>query len=296
VTKSELDSTPIGLSGGFGWPFGGGFGGGGFGGRGGFFDDDDYSDDGSDRPFGDDDRARASRLSRMLPQNYAIRAVTGNHRKPCSECGTSDFYPGSFYVYDHIQPWGSDKYCLDCAEMQFGGGGFSGEDDEEDTAGPGPVRHADGNTYDSTGWQVWPPVQACEWGLVYVATGQFRGRFVYYDDEEDEGEAIIYLGRPLVSEGYLVRLSSLRQPPFAGALRSGSGAHDGMPQPAAAAARAPPAPAPPPPPPPTPAPPPADAAAQVPTRRRTRSTDPPAPAAPAASARVTRSSKRPRNA
>ena len=38
-----------------------------------------------------------------------------------------------------------------------------------------------------------------EWGLVFVARGQFRGRFVYYDDEEDEGEAIIYLGTPRLS-------------------------------------------------------------------------------------------------
>lgn len=109
---------------------------GGGGGGGGFFYDDDYSDDDGDRPFGNDDRARANRLSSMLPPNYSIRAATGNHLKPCLECDTSDFYPGSFYVYDHVQPRGSDKYSLDCAEMQFGGRGFSDED-EDDTAGPG---------------------------------------------------------------------------------------------------------------------------------------------------------------
>ena len=204
--------------------------------------DDDFLDSDED-DFGDD-RSRAAALAPKLPPNFAIREVSGNHRKPCSECGTSDFYPGSFYIYDAVSPWGTDKFCLDCAEMRFDS--FSGasdddEDDEDEDVTPPPVQHADGRTYDATGWQSWPPAEAGEWGLVYVARGHLRGRFVYYDDEEDEGEAIVYDGKPLTSNGYTVRLSSLRQPPFPGALRSGAGAHDGVEeqQPAPAEAPAP---------------------------------------------------------
>ena len=37
---------------------------------------------------------------------------------------------------------------------------------------------------------------------VYVTRGHLGGRFVYYDDEEDEDEAIVYVGRPLTSACY----------------------------------------------------------------------------------------------
>lgn len=201
------------------------------------------SEDDNEEFDDNDDRERAAVLRAKLPPNYGIREVSGSHRKPCSECGLSDFFPGSFYIYDHVNPWGSDKFCLDCAEMRFGGGFLSSEDDDEydedDVVTAPPMKHADGGTYDASGWQSWPPVESGEWGLVYVARGHLRGRFVYYDDEEDEDEAIVYVGRPLVSDCYTVRLSSLRQPPFAGALRSGMGAHDGEPTRAPAAAPAP---------------------------------------------------------
>ena len=50
-----------------------------------------------------------------------------------------------------------------------------------------------------------------------------------YDDEEDENEAIVYVGRPLTSVGYDVPLSATRQPPFLGAAVARFGAHDGEP-------------------------------------------------------------------
>ena len=84
------------------------------------------------------------------------------------------------------------------------------------------MKHSDGGTYNSSGWQSWPPVESGNWGLVYVTQGHLRGRFVYYDDEEDVDEAIVYVGRPLQSAGYMVPLGCLRQPPFAGAMRSPS--------------------------------------------------------------------------
>jgi hypothetical protein len=106
---------------------------------------------------------------------------------------------------------------------------------------PAPL-HADGGTYDATGWQSWPPVESGDWGLVYVTRGHLGGRFVYYDDDEGEDEAIVYMGGP-TSACYSVRLTLLRQPPFAGTLRSGLGAHDSEPLPVPAIA--PPAPVPP---------------------------------------------------
>ena len=91
-----------------------------------------------------------------------------------------------------------------------------------------PQRHADGGTYDDTGWETWPQVEGGDWGLVYVTVGRLRGKFVYYDDSEPENVAIIYDGLPLESNGYAVPLSSLRQPSFPGALGAGAPAHVGQ--------------------------------------------------------------------
>ena len=66
-----------------------------------------------------------------LPPNMSVKQVAGNHRKPCSECGKSDWFDGEWYIYDHVQPWGSDKYCLNCADMQFNGQDSEDSDGEE---------------------------------------------------------------------------------------------------------------------------------------------------------------------
>jgi hypothetical protein len=188
-----------------------------------------YVDDDID----DDVRRRVDRLRFKLPSNFEVREVSGSHRKPCSRCGMNNFYPGSYYVFDCVNPWGTDKFCLQCAEMHFGGN--DDEEDDEDITMPAPL-HADGGTYDATGWQSWPPVESGDWGLVYVTRGHLGGRFVYYDDDEGEDEAIVYTGGPLTSACYSVRLTLLPQPPFAGTLRSGLGAHDSEPLPVPAIA------------------------------------------------------------
>jgi hypothetical protein len=82
---------------------------------------------------------------------------------------------------------------------------------------------------------LWPPVVSGDWGLVYVTRGHLVGRFVYYDDDEGEDEAIVYMGGP-TSACYTVRLTLLRQPPLAGTLRSGLGSHDSEPLPVPAIA------------------------------------------------------------
>lgn len=48
------------------------------------------------------------RLRARLPPNMCIRQVAGNHRKPCFDCGTCDFYYGDYYVYDQSCPWDTD--------------------------------------------------------------------------------------------------------------------------------------------------------------------------------------------
>ena len=60
-----------------------------------------------------------------------MREVAGNHRKPCSRCGKNDWLPGEWYVYDAVQPWGSDKFCIDCAEIEFDGASSDEEDEFE---------------------------------------------------------------------------------------------------------------------------------------------------------------------
>ena len=70
--------------------------------------------------------------------------------------------------------------------------------------------------YSTDGWQRWPEVESGDWGLVYISSGAFRGKFGYYDDEEDEDEAVVYFGPPLLSDCYTLSLASLRKPPFQG--------------------------------------------------------------------------------
>ncbi len=74
---------------------------------------------------------RVYQVRQRLPPNYSVLQVTGNHSKPCSDCGTHDFDYGDYYVYDSVQPRGTDKYCLDCAEARDWGYSDDEEDDED---------------------------------------------------------------------------------------------------------------------------------------------------------------------
>ena len=62
-----------------------------------------------------------------LPWSYRLAEVRGNHRKGCSECGYDAWLPGEYYVFNHIKPWGTNKYCLNCAETAE----FSDDDDDD---------------------------------------------------------------------------------------------------------------------------------------------------------------------
>mmetsp|Transcript_15411 Transcript_15411/g.17263 ORF Transcript_15411/g.17263 Transcript_15411/m.17263 type:complete len:167 (+) Transcript_15411:83-583(+) len=73
---------------------------------------------------------KVDRIRGKLPNNFTIQKVSGTHRKPCSECGSNEWDVGDWYVVDCIQPWGTDKYCLDCADSKNWGG--SSNDDDND--------------------------------------------------------------------------------------------------------------------------------------------------------------------
>eukprot|EP00548_Thalassiothrix_antarctica_P016781 CAMPEP_0194183010 /NCGR_PEP_ID=MMETSP0154-20130528/28797_1 /TAXON_ID=1049557 /ORGANISM="Thalassiothrix antarctica, Strain L6-D1" /LENGTH=152 /DNA_ID=CAMNT_0038899669 /DNA_START=23 /DNA_END=482 /DNA_ORIENTATION=- len=75
---------------------------------------------------------KVNRIRAMIPSNFEIREVSGNHRKPCSNCGKRYWLKGDWYVCDAIQPWGTDKYCLDCAEHKNWGGSFDSADESDD--------------------------------------------------------------------------------------------------------------------------------------------------------------------
>lgn len=59
---------------------------------------------------------KVHRVRSKIPSNYEVRKVVGNHRKGCSDCGKNDWMIGDYYVHDHVQPWGAQKFCLDCAD------------------------------------------------------------------------------------------------------------------------------------------------------------------------------------
>ena len=61
---------------------------------------------------------KAAQVRRKIPSTYEVRQVTGSHRKPCSDCGYSSWFHGDHYVYNSSNPWGTGKFCLDCAETR----------------------------------------------------------------------------------------------------------------------------------------------------------------------------------
>jgi hypothetical protein len=92
----------------------------------------DYSDSEEDEY----EQARVSRVRyAAAARGYCVQEVRGNHRKGCSECGYNRWEPGEYYVFDENQPRGTDKFCMNCAEMLFDVGGESEEEErssEED--------------------------------------------------------------------------------------------------------------------------------------------------------------------
>lgn len=54
------------------------------------------------------------------------------------------------------------------------------------------------------------PVEPGRYGVVYVARGPLAGEVMFYDADSGKKSALVYEGCPLLSEGHVVRLSSLR--------------------------------------------------------------------------------------
>ncbi len=52
-----------------------------------------------------------------------------------------------------------------------------------------------------------------EWGPVRITRGEYAGRVGYYDDDDENGLAIVYLGNFENGERAFVRKSSLEQLP-----------------------------------------------------------------------------------
>ena len=138
-------------------------------------------------------REQVHRVQCSLPSEFVVRSVRGNHRKECSECGYDGWCEGEYYVYNASQPYGTEKYCLDCAEMEFAENededGMDGsseeeeEDDDEELTFPvenPPVKDADRS---SAGWQLWPKVKRGRYGLVFVVS---RQKFGYYGTASED--------------------------------------------------------------------------------------------------------------
>ena len=68
--------------------------------------------------------------------NFAGAPVRGQHRKPCTDCGTNfHSFDAGYYYTDTLSPWGADKLCSDCMAERLGGyfadapGGYGDEED-----------------------------------------------------------------------------------------------------------------------------------------------------------------------
>jgi hypothetical protein len=85
----------------------------------------DESDDDDD----EEEKIRVANLRRLLPSKYEVREVTGSHRKPCSDCGKQSWSCGDYYVFDSSNPYGTAKFCIECAEHRDWGNEREGEEE-----------------------------------------------------------------------------------------------------------------------------------------------------------------------
>eukprot|EP01043_Picozoa_sp_COSAG02_P012405 COSAG02_NODE_478_length_21511_cov_120.811087_1_plen_292_part_00 len=54
--------------------------------------------------------------------NFAGAPVRGQHRKPCTDCGTKfHSFDAGYYYTDTLSPWGADKLCSGCMAERLGG-------------------------------------------------------------------------------------------------------------------------------------------------------------------------------
>ena len=54
--------------------------------------------------------------------NFAGAPVRGQHRKPCTDCGTNfHSFDAGYYYTDTLSPWGADKLCSGCMAERLGG-------------------------------------------------------------------------------------------------------------------------------------------------------------------------------
>ena len=65
-----------------------------------------------------------------------LAEVRATHRKPCTMCNRNSFDFGDHYIYDASQPFGTDKICMDCADVWLDEQeDAADEDEDEDEAG-----------------------------------------------------------------------------------------------------------------------------------------------------------------
>jgi hypothetical protein len=74
----------------------------------------------------------------------------------------------------------------------------------------------------SEGAKDWPKVEFGEYGPVFVVNGPFKGQFAYYDDDDTQRTAIIYLVDEAAKQGrveidsrgfHIINRRHLRKPP-----------------------------------------------------------------------------------
>jgi hypothetical protein len=57
------------------------------------------------------------KTSSRLPPGFVCREVRACHRKPCTMCGSSAWCFGDYYICNALQPIGTDKICMSCADV-----------------------------------------------------------------------------------------------------------------------------------------------------------------------------------
>lgn len=186
------------------------------------------------RPGGGRERSRSpvhrdANFSAALAQynashdiKFEERDVRSSHRKPCDECSADFNLLTEYFVGKNHRGFGEEKLCLDCMQSRLtpflrASSGAAGSITTNAAAGGASTHAVKDSERSSAGWRSWPIVRSGNYGLVYVVP---QAKFGYYDDDEDEDECIIYIGKPMVGPAYMFKRRELRQPPFEGEHRA----------------------------------------------------------------------------
>jgi len=68
-----------------------------------------------------EDEPQVNANSSAMPESMVVSPVIRpeKHKKMCAQCFKRQWHLGEYYVYDSVNPVGTDKFCLHCAQVKW---------------------------------------------------------------------------------------------------------------------------------------------------------------------------------